>query len=135
MSLAMRNLLRDLKDPVKEIGLIREGLKVNVVELFLARENLLVKDVLERLRIPASTYFAKKKHHQPLDAYHTEKFVRLISILELATDILGKEAARHWIYENVTSLGNEVPLNLLDTDIGYRLVEQALLQVKYGMYA
>ncbi|SRR5579883_1885021 len=128
------NLLENLKDPLKEMGLIRSGLKTKVIESFLTQENLLVKDVLERLHIPSSTYFSKKKHHQPLDSYTTEKFVRLISVLIMASDILGKAEAKNWLYRKVPSLGNEVPLNLLDTEIGHRLVEQALLQIKYGMY-
>ncbi len=135
MAASVQNLLNDLKDPLKEMCLIRGGLETEVIESFLAKENLLVKDILERLHIPSSTYFSKKKNHQPLDAYTTEKFVRLISVLIMASDILGKVEAKNWIYRNVPSLGNQAPLNLLDTEVGHRLVEQALLQIKYGMYA
>lgn len=135
MAASVQNLLNDLKDPLKEMGLIRDGLKIGVVESFLAKENLLVKDVLEKLYIPSSTYFSKKKNHQPLDAYTSEKFVRLISVLTMASSILGKEEAKNWIYRSIPSLGNQAPLNLLDTEVGHRLVEQALLQIKYGMYA
>lgn len=135
MCAAVRSLLNDLKDPIKEMKLIRKGLTADIIESFLIKENLLVTDVLERLHISSSTYFSKKKKHQPLDAYSTEKFIRLISILVMASDILGNEEAKQWIYRKVPSLGNEAPLNLLDTEIGHRLVEQALLQIKYGMYA
>lgn len=131
----VQRLLTDLKDPIKEINLIRDGLGTEVIESFLVKENFLLKDVLERLHIASSTYFAKKKKHQLLDAYTTEKFVRLISVLAMASDILGKVEAKKWLYRNVPSLGNEVPLNLLDTEVGHRLVEQTLLQIKYGMYA
>ena len=53
----------------------------------------------------------------------------------MASDILGKAESKNWLYRNVPSLGNQIPLNLLDTETGHRLVEQALLQIKYGMYA
>ncbi len=132
---AVRHLLNDLKDPFKEMNLIREGLEINVVESFLAKENFLVKDILERLHIPSSTYFSKKKNHQPLDTYATEKFVRLISVFMKASEILGKIEAKNWIYKNVPSLDHQAPINLLDTEVGHRLVEQTLLQIKYGMYA
>lgn len=131
---ALAHLLNDLKDPFKEMHLIRGGLKPEVIESFLASENLAVKDILEKLDIPSSTYFSKKKHHQPLDTYSTEKFIRLITVLTLASEILGKVEAKNWIYRNVPSLGNQAPINLLDTEVGHRLVEQALLQIKYGMY-
>ncbi|HSW93341.1 MAG TPA: antitoxin Xre/MbcA/ParS toxin-binding domain-containing protein [Gammaproteobacteria bacterium] len=135
MAASVQSLLNDLKDPLKEMDLIRGGLETRVIESFLAKENFLVKDILERLHIPSSTYFSKKKNHQLLDAYTSEKFIRLISILVMASDILGKQEARNWIYRKVPSLGNEAPVNLLDTEIGHRLVEQALLQIKYGLYA
>jgi putative toxin-antitoxin system antitoxin component (TIGR02293 family) len=132
---SVRNLLNDLKDPFKEMGLIRSGLEPKIIESFLIKENFLVKDVLERLHIPSSTYFSKKKYHQPLDTYTTEKFIRLITILTMASKILGKTEAKNWIYRNVPSLGNQAPINLLDTEVGHRLVEQTLLHIKYGMYA
>lgn len=130
----VESLLSNLKDPLKEMGLIRSGVKTAVIESFLAQENFPLKDILERLDIPSSTYFAKKKSHKPLDAYSTEKFIRLISVLLLASEILGKEEAKNWLYRPVPSLNNQVPLNLLDTEVGHRLVEQTLLQIKYGIY-
>jgi putative toxin-antitoxin system antitoxin component (TIGR02293 family) len=134
-TILIQNLLNDLKDPFKEMCLIRNGLEPTVIESFLAKENLLVKDVLEKLQIPSSTYFAKKKQQQPLDTYTTEKFIRLITVLTIASDILGKVEAKNWLYRNIPSLGNQAPINLLDTEVGHRLVEQTLLQIKYGMYA
>ncbi len=135
MTLPAQNLLNDLKDPLKEIHLVRCGVSTETIESFLVEEKLPIKDILERLDIPSSTYFSKKKDRQPLDSRTTEKFIRLITILKIASDILGKTEAKHWIYREVPSLGNEAPINLLDTEIGHRLVEQALLQIKYGMYA
>ena len=134
MPAALKHLFSDLKDPIKEMGLIRDGLKTELIESFLKQEDFPIKDILEKLHIPASTYFSKKKSHRPLDPYTSEKFLRLISILKMASDILGKEEAKNWLYRNVASLGNQAPINLLDTEVGHRLVEQALLQIKYGVY-
>jgi putative toxin-antitoxin system antitoxin component (TIGR02293 family) len=127
-------LLKELKDPKNEINLIRSGLKTTVVESFLEEKRLAVKDVLERLDISASTYFARKKAHQLLDSHATEKFVRLISVTELAAEILGEEESRQWLYQSIPSLGNEIPIDLLDTEAGHRLVESALLQIRHGVY-
>ncbi len=133
--MATQNLFSALQDPIKEMRLIRSGLETKVIESFLKKEKILVTDILVRLDIPPSTYFAKKKNHQPLDTYTTEKFIRLVSVIKMAADILGKTEAKNWIYRSIPSLGNEAPLDLLDTEVGHRLVEQALLQIKYGMYA
>jgi putative toxin-antitoxin system antitoxin component (TIGR02293 family) len=135
MSNSVKNLLNTLKDPIKEMGLIREGINIKVVESFLNQENFLIKDILAKLQIPASTYFSKKKNQQTLDAYTTEKFFRLISILNKASDMMGKDEAKAWLYRKIPSLGNEAPINLLDTEVGHRLVEQVLLQIQYGIYS
>ena len=135
MSFAIKHLMTDLKDPMKEMNHIRNGLKTNVIDFFLQQEDFPVKDILKRLHISSSTYFAKKKNHQPLDAAATEKFIRLITITLLAIELLGKAEARNWLYRKVPSLGNEMPLNLLDTETGHRLVEQVLLQIRYGVYS
>ena len=134
MSVIVKNLLADLKDPIKEMGMIRSGIKTAVIESYLSQEDLPINDVLDKLHIPSSTYFAKKKLRKPLDAYTSEKFIRLISVLVMASDILGKPEAKNWLYRKVPSLGNQVPISLLDTETGHRLVEQALLQIKYGIY-
>lgn len=52
----------------------------------------------------------------------------------MAAEILGKSETKNWLYKKIPSLGNEVPLSLLDTEVGHRLVTQALLQIKYGVY-
>ena len=134
MVATVQNFVDKLKDPTKEMGMVRKGLKTSDVELFLEQEDLSIKDVLERLVIPSSTYFAKKKSHQALDSYTSEKFIRLISVMIMASKILGKLEAKNWLYRKIPSLGNEIPINLLDTEAGHRLVTQALLQIKYGIY-
>jgi len=135
MLASVEHLLTKLKDPKKEIGLVRNGLKVTLVESFLNQEDLPIKDMLARLAIPPSTYFAKKKGHKTLDTYASEKFIRLISVIVMASKILGKAEAKDWLYKKIPSLGNEVPLDLLDTEAGHRMVTQALLQIKHGIYS
>ena len=109
MHSSLHTLLKDIKDPLKEMHLIRNGLKIAVVEAFLMNEDLSIKDVLQRLHIPSSTYFSKKKNHKPLDSYTSEKFIRLMSVLLLATDILGKEEAKNWLYSTIPAVGNQGP--------------------------
>lgn len=129
-----KQLTSYLKNPFKEIQLIREGINSEVIEGFLSEQSLVVKEVLISLNIKPSTYFAKKKSHKRLDSSSTEKFLRLFSVIQLAQQILGPTEAKNWFYRKIPSLGEQIPMDLLDTDAGYRLVEQVLLQIKYGIY-
>ncbi|MDP1604171.1 MAG: DUF2384 domain-containing protein [Legionella sp.] len=127
-------LMSYFKDPIKEIEIIRKGINPELIDNFLNEQSFVIKDVLSRLKITTSTYFAKKKDHKLLDPGSTEKFFRLISIVKNAQEILGNPEAKNWLYRKIPSLGDQVPMDLLDTEIGHRLVEQALLQIKYGIY-
>lgn len=129
-----KQLMSCFNDPVKEIETIREGINPELIENFLNDQSFVVKDVLSRLKITTSTYFAKKKEHKRLDSNSTEKFIRLFSIVQNAENILGPTEAKSWLYRNIPSLGNQIPMDLLDTEAGHRLVEQALFQIKYGIY-
>lgn len=123
-----------VKDPIKEIEAIRKGIQPELIESFLNEQSFVVKDVLSRLKITTSTYFAKKKQHKLLDSGSTEKFLRLFAVVHSAQEILGNPEARSWLYRKIPALDNQIPMDLLDTEAGHRLVEQALLQIKYGIY-
>ena len=58
-----------------------------------------------------------------------------MNVMKMSTQVLGAAAAHEWIFKKIPSLDNEVPLNLLDTEAGHRLVVQALLQIKHGVYS
>lgn len=128
---SLESLLNNLKDPQKEVALIRNGLETRFIKAFLAKEEFTVEDVLIRLNIPRSTFFSKKKRQ---DSYTSEKFIRLFSVLKLACDILGEADGKNWLYKKIPSLNNDLPINLLDTETGHRLVVQTLIQIKYGIY-
>jgi putative toxin-antitoxin system antitoxin component (TIGR02293 family) len=134
MSTLVINLLAQLKDPTKEVALIRKGLSIKSVESFLDQEGFVLKDILPRLGISSSTYFSKKKKQEPLDVHSSEKLVRLIQVMVNASRILGDDEAKKWVYQKVPSLGNKLPIDLLDTEVGHQLVEQALLQIEHGIY-
>jgi putative toxin-antitoxin system antitoxin component (TIGR02293 family) len=130
-----KQLMSYSKDPIKEIKAIREGINAELIENYLSDQSFVVKDILMSLNIKPSTYFAKKKDHKRLDSTSTEKFLRLFSVVRNAQEILGDIEAKHWLYRKIPSLGEQIPIDLLDTETGHRLVEQALLQIKYGIYS
>jgi putative toxin-antitoxin system antitoxin component (TIGR02293 family) len=129
-----KQLMNYSKDPIKEIKTIREGISPELIENFLKDQSFVIKDVLLRLKITQSTYSSKKKDRKLLDSPSTEKFLRLFSVVQNAEEILGQKEAKNWLYRKIPSLGEQVPMDLLDTETGHRLVEQALLQIKYGIY-
>lgn len=127
-------LIEYIQNPMQKIELIRNGVQPEVIENYLNPRSYIIGDILERLHIPKSTYLLKKKNKQALDACASEKLVRLVEIINMAEDLLGESGAKDWLYRSISALGNYLPVDLLDTAPGYNLVEETLLQIKYGLY-
>lgn len=132
---ALEVLYREIDDPQKEITLVREGIGIRLAEIFLEENSFATKDILRSLDISASTFFSKAKNKKArLNRDMTEKFVRLIQVMKHARKIIGNTDGRAWLYREIPSLGNQRPVDLLDTEPGHKLVEQTLLQIEYGVY-
>lgn len=134
MTESIETLLASFGDPIKEIEIIRSGISPRVIESFLAPQHYVMKDILERLHIAVPTYKSKKSKKQSLDSSASEKLMRLVSVIKKANDILGEAMTKEWLYKEISSLANQRPIDLLDTEIGHRLVEEVLLKIKYGIY-
>lgn len=70
----------------------------------------------------------------PLDL--ADRVLRIARVLDEAEDALedGGRAVR-WLTAEVPALGGRVPLDLLRTDLGAKLVTDELARIKYGMYS
>jgi len=124
-----------IANPRREIEAVRRGIHAYQVEIFLKKKNMPLTEILKRLHIPSSTFFKKKQDEETLNTSMTEKFMRLAHVVELAERVLGDSVAVYlWLDREVPSLGNQKPMDLLDTEPGHRLVEQALLQIEHGVY-
>ena len=87
------------------------------------------------LGIPPRT-FARRKAAKQFTPEESDRIYRLARIVQLAIDVLGSdEKARNWLKAPNRALGGEVPFEILDTDVGARQVEAALLRVAYGIFS
>ena len=66
----------------------------------------------------------------------SDRLYRVASTLFQAVEVLGSiDKARVWLKSPNRSLGSEMPLDLLDTEIGARQVEEVLLRLNYGIFS
>jgi len=64
----------------------------------------------------------------------SDRLARIKRIHELATHVLGeRDKASRWLTTASRGLGGEIPLQMLDTDIGTQRVQQELREIEYGM--
>ncbi len=124
-----------LENPAAEIEAIRKGLFPSQVEVFLKSNEFPTKETLEVLDINATTFFKRKRTRTKLNSEMSEKFLRLARVTRLAFKVIGDKAeALAWLSRKIPSLGKQRPMDLLDTEVGHRLVEEALLQIEHGVY-
>jgi putative toxin-antitoxin system antitoxin component (TIGR02293 family) len=84
----------------------------------------------------ASRTLARRRHEKQLSPIESDRLYRVAYALHLAASTLGGlDKARVWLQRENRSLGGHTPLSLLDTEIGGRQVEEALLQLNHGIYA
>lgn len=83
----------------------------------------------------ATRTLGRRKHEKQLSPIESDRLYRVASVTQLAVEALGGvEKAGLWLKRPNRSLGGEAPFSLLDTEIGVRQVEQALLQLNYGIF-
>ena len=66
----------------------------------------------------------------------SDRLYRVASTLSQVVEVLGSiDKARVWLKSPNRALGSEMPLDLLDTEIGARQVEEVLLRLNYWIFS
>ncbi len=106
---------------------VRAGLGLEALEDVQRRLGLAPEALEQTLHVSTRTLQRRRKHKQPLTAAESDRVWRLIYMLARATVALGDEAsARTWLTTPKALLGGETPLQRLDTEPGFREVEDML---------
>ncbi len=98
------------------------------------RELLTILDIIG----PRSTMNRRLRKHQPLTADESDRLARFSRIYAQAVDTFGNaEKAHRWLSRphRLAQDDEVVPLELLASETGGRLVEQRLHQIAHGMFA
>lgn len=127
---------RKLKSDGDFVSVVREGLPFQTVASVTKWLALSEDQVGSWVRISKRTAARRKSKHERLKAIESERLLRLVRLAAAATDVLGDRArAIRWLRRPNRSLGGEVPVNLLDTDIGFQNVMDVLRRVEYGVFS
>lgn len=89
----------------------------------------------QTLGLSARTLARRRAHRARLTLGESERVLRLAIVLAAAIEALGSiEKARHWLQKRSMALG-DLPLRMLDTDIGTSLVLDELGRIVHGVVA
>ncbi|CAN7508237.1 type II RES/Xre toxin-antitoxin system antitoxin [Rhizobium sp. LjRoot254] len=90
---------------------------------------------LYKLVAPRRTLARRLQKKEPLTVRENDNVQRIIHISEMADRIFGERAkAQRWLRKPSRALNGVVPLDLLASETGARLVEEELYRIEYGIY-
>lgn len=118
------------------VDLVRQGLPyqsfVAATQFLHLKEEL----ALSCLRISERTAARRKAKQERLREVESERLLRLARLAATAIDVLGdREKAVRWLQRSNRGLGGRVPLDLLDTDIGFQSAIDELQRVEFGVFS
>lgn len=92
-------------------------------------------DEIYRFVAPRRTLARRIEKNEQLTLGETDAAQRILRISELADRVFEeREKAQRWLRKPSRALHNIVPLDLLVSETGARLVEDELIRIEYGIY-
>lgn len=113
---------------------VRHGLPHGAVER-LERDGFTPAE-LDRLVLPARTYRHRRQRNEALTPSESERALRVAMIAALAEETFGTaEKAHRWLRRPLQRFDGRSPLDMLDTEVGGRAVEELLHAIGHGLLA
>ena len=111
---------------------VKAGLPYASLEALIGKFGLAREEAAAALHLPQRT-IARRKKEQKLQADESDRLLRLARVSAQAAATLGSdEKAVQWLRRTNRALGNRAPLDLIDSDIGTRQVEEVLGRIEHG---
>lgn len=121
-------------DTYKVITNMRSGTPASVIPEMASRLGISQDGLFTVLGLPKSTMKSRISKNDVLSGSEQDRVYRAHRVWSRAVEVLEDEdSARKWISRENRSLGGEVPLALLDTEVGYELVLDTLARIEYGV--
>jgi putative toxin-antitoxin system antitoxin component (TIGR02293 family) len=117
------------------ISCLRLGFPYEAVNFVLEKTCVSRKDLSNILHI-STRQLTRYRDDDRLSAEQSNFLYELSRVYVRGQDIFGDQPTfENWLQRPQMSLGMEVPLALLDTTEGFRMVNDVLSQIEYGFYS
>jgi putative toxin-antitoxin system antitoxin component (TIGR02293 family) len=115
------------------VNLVHNRLSVSVVDRLI--EEGVTRQEIE-LVAPTRTLAHRRAKAEPLTVEESDRAVRLARIVSQTESVFdNKDKAMHWLRQPMKRFEGKTPIEMLATDVGSRMVEEALVQIDEGFFA
>ncbi len=124
----------DVRSPIEMARTVRQGLPWAAFEAIVAILAISQAELAATLHIRART-LSRRKDAGRLEAMESDRLFRVARVVAHAVAVFEASArARDWLETPNRALGDQRPLELLDTDAGAREVDDALGRIEHGIF-
>jgi putative toxin-antitoxin system antitoxin component (TIGR02293 family) len=130
-----RILKRAVESDFDLVEAIQGGLPVGALDAVI-REGLFSAAEIHDLVLPRRTLTHRRQKGQRLTVEESDRLTRAVRLAARAEEAIGNaEKSARWLRKPNRSLLGRRPLDLLESDVGARMVEQVLGRIEYGLGA
>lgn len=120
-------------DPMDLIKVIRDGLPGSSVAKVAEELDVNKFEIYKLLHISPKT--GQRAASKKLDTDKSDRLIQVVKVFIRAGEVFGESPkALRWLKSPCYTLGNQIPLELLDTSEGYELVMDTLGRIEYGVF-
>lgn len=124
----------NLDSRIDFINLSRKGLSMSIFKKIQQYTSLTTKEISEILPVSERQLVRYKDDHV-LRKDISSHLIQLVELFERGFEVFGEEKFKKWIRSEVRALGNNSPIELLDTSIGVQMVNDILGRIEHGVYS
>jgi len=133
---SMLSVLLAHSDPTSDmevVKLVHNRLPLSVVDRLIA-EGVTKQEI--GLVAPARTLAHRRANAEKLTVEESDRAVRLARVVAQTESVFGnKDKAMAWLRQPMKRFEGNTPIEMLASDVGSRLVEEALVQIDEGFFA
>lgn len=121
-------------DALSLAAAVRSGFTYRALDRFARETDLPLSALGELIHIPSRT-LVRRKTEGRLQPEESDRLLRASRIFGLAIDLFegDRVAALQWLSTTHRALGDETPMELLQTDVGAREVENLIGRLEHGV--
>lgn len=122
---------------MERVGIIRQGIPYDSIEVISRRLNRPVKSILSIVGVAQTTYNKKKSEHSLLDSRDSELILLITELIDYGLDVFNNEEEKfqRWLKKSNLALGGSSPESMLDTMTGINEVKFGLNRLEFGNLA